>query len=333
MPKQSTFPLKSIVNYGSRIVLIVAFLFLLFRLNSNWSSFISLRDEFVKSLDESNLWHLALVLLLMPFNWLLEGIKWKFLNKPIGEIRLERAMEAVLMGVAVSIVTPNRVGEYLGRVVNVRPGDKWKALTAQLIGSLVQLLLLAVAGLASFIWLSKHFGFIHFDNQVILVSTILGLIVVLTLFYFAQPSLEFISGKVKIGFLDGVKNQMAFIQEYRPSTIFSIGLLTFLRIVLYVFQYWLLLQFFNIDVSPIDSCAAILLTYVIQSGIPLPPLMGLLARGEITLFVWTFFDVNELAVLATSYLLWVINVLGPALIGAVLILKADIWKSFGFEES
>jgi uncharacterized membrane protein len=53
-----------------------------------------------------------------------------------------------------------------------------------------------------------------------------------------------------------------------------------------------------------------------------------LARGEIALILWKFYGVNELSILAASYGLWVINLVMPALVGIIYLMKIKFKSSY-----
>ncbi|HET9430922.1 MAG TPA: hypothetical protein VFO70_07085, partial [Chitinophagaceae bacterium] len=69
-------------------------------------------------------WNFVGVVLLMLANWSLEAIKWKISVRPIQEISFFRSFKAVLSGISFSVSTPNRVGEYLGRVLYMDEGNR-----------------------------------------------------------------------------------------------------------------------------------------------------------------------------------------------------------------
>jgi len=90
------------------------------------------------------------------------------------------------------------------------------------------------------------------------------------------------------------------------------------------------LQFFGVNAPFLEALAGISTVFLVQTSIPLPPVTGLLTRGQVALFVWSFFGGNEISVLAATYSLFVINLILPALIGAVFILKTNVLKSLGY---
>jgi len=77
------------------------------------------------------------------------------------------------------------------------------------------------------------------------------------------------------------------------------------------------------------ACVAIV--YLIQSSLPLPAMLSLLARGEIAILVFSMFNVNEISILATTFGLWIINLLLPAFFGLILLWKIRLLETIGIE--
>jgi len=320
------------LNRLLKAVILLAFAWLIWHVSQDQKTLSVLSAELREQILLGNKLLVAAVIALMPVNWLLESMKWRALNRPIHQISLTRALKAVLMGLTISIFTPARIGEYLGRIINIRPRDKWKALAAQLIGSMMQLVLLMLAGLWGLSIIARESAGQNMPDQRALLA-VAGIILLLLLMLLRAPRiLHWIRVKLSMPRLRDLMQQMHFISNYSGQSMTVIASITLLRLAIYVFQYWLLLQFFGLEIRAPLAVAAILATYLIQSGLPLPLLLGLFARGEVTLLVWKFFPVNELTLLSASYALWVINVFLPALIGLGFLLKTDFLKSFGFEK-
>tara|TARA_B100000674_G_C37682646_1_gene842256 strand:- start:198 stop:647 length:450 start_codon:yes stop_codon:yes gene_type:complete len=118
---------------------IVAFaLYFLFeQFNSRQST--SFRSLGVLDKINSNYFTIIVVIFMMFINWFLEALKWKFLINKIEEISIMTSIRAVFSGITVSTFTPNRIGEYAGRVFCLEKGDRIKAVLITIIGSMSQL--------------------------------------------------------------------------------------------------------------------------------------------------------------------------------------------------
>ena len=94
--------------------------------------------------------NISLVVLMMLLNWFLESLKWRFLISKIERVTIKRSVRAIFSGITVSAFTPNRVGEYAGRVFCLDKGDRIQAVLITVIGSMAQLITTIVFGLYRF---------------------------------------------------------------------------------------------------------------------------------------------------------------------------------------
>src|SRR5262249_38493522 len=92
-------------------------------------------------------WKLWLVLLLMPLNWGIEARKWQLALRPLGGIGYRNAFRAGFTGTTMASFTPNRKGEYLGRILYVKEGQRIKAISLTMACSIAQLMVTLLIGL------------------------------------------------------------------------------------------------------------------------------------------------------------------------------------------
>ena len=100
---------------------------------------------------------------LMCVNWALESFKWQITLRPVQSVNFMRAFKAILVGTCVASFTPNRVGEYLGRMLFVDPGNKILSVAPTILCSMSQMLVTLVAGTLG-IWLFSFLPF-HFEAE------------------------------------------------------------------------------------------------------------------------------------------------------------------------
>ena len=107
-------------------------------------------------------WFIMIIVLIMMFlNWFLESLKWKFLISKIEKITIKRSIRAVFSGITVSAFTPNRVGEYGGRVFCLDTADRIQAVLITVIGSMAQLLTTIFFGSVGILLLPKYLPEFH----------------------------------------------------------------------------------------------------------------------------------------------------------------------------
>ena len=93
-----------------------------------------------------------LVVMLMFVNWFLEALKWRYVTKNLINITLWEAIEAVFCGLTWAVTTPNRLGEYGGRVMFLPNRKRIPGIFAMSVGSFSQGTVTNVLGAVSIIW-------------------------------------------------------------------------------------------------------------------------------------------------------------------------------------
>ena len=285
---------------------------------------------FLNNLKIQNIPYLFFSLILMPINWLIESEKWLKLMMPLEQYQRKTAWKAVLLGISASIFTPNHIGEYLGRITLSKYGNKWKSVGALFLSSWVQVSFILSLGMISLGYLSNFSSDLLPFQTAFYVGGVGSLVLFLIIYFKGGNALDRLLNILQIKKMPGWFQKVNVLNIYDRKTLLWIFGLTFLRLGIYVSQFYLLLLFFGIQVDIEIGVSAILVSYLIQTGIPLPPFLALIARGEIVLLVWKSFVEGELSILSASYSLWVINILIPALIGLVVLFKVNILKSYGY---
>ena len=287
---------------------------------------------FQQSLTGSKIAWLIFAVVLMPFNWLAETQKWYQIMHRYEPLSRWKALKAVLAGVAVSLFTPNRVGEYGGRILFVSLENRWKAVIINLVGNFAQFMVLLTVGTAGALWIMGRFW--HVDPLYLkafaLVATI-GLGMMFLVFYNIKVLIPI--GK-KIPWLHRIKRfvkDLRVLEQFSQRELSDILKWSTIRYGIYATQYLFLLKFFDIKTSLVDGYAGIGALFLLQTSIPLPPVMGLVARGNLAVQVWGPLGANELSSIAATFTLWIINLILPALVGTFSILYVNIAKTFFYE--
>ena len=325
-------PNKSILNLAVKLLIAALLSWAIYRQVFAKQEAVVLWQSLVLHFTYPNLLWLVAVLLLAPLNVALEALKWRQLIGGFSKLNRWQTFKAVLAGTTIAIFTPNRVGEYGGRVLFVEAGQGWKAVIATMVGSLAQLLALLSVGLLGGVYFSLKF--LEPEPYLVAVSVSLGA-AFLGLLFFAYFNIDVVVPLAKrIPYIERFKKplrQLAVLRHYhRPELGRALGL-AFLRYFTYATQYYFLLQFYGVPAPWLLGMAGIATIFLVQASVPLPPAMGLLARGEIALFVWGFFTQDHVDILAATFSLFVINIAVPALLGLVFIVQVNIIKSIGFE--
>src|SRR5581483_2865838 len=160
----------------------------------NWQN--SLHHTWL-ALKGAESWKLLLTVLLMFVNWGLEGRKWQVIIKRIQRLSFIQSCKAVFTGTTLAFFTPNRIGEYMGRILYLDEGKRVNAISLTIVCSMAQLLVTWVAGIGGILYIKAYAGnnLLHtFVAQSgiwvnILLYITVASAVILTLFYFRLAGL------------------------------------------------------------------------------------------------------------------------------------------------
>ncbi|MBK8701636.1 MAG: flippase-like domain-containing protein [Saprospiraceae bacterium] len=262
-------------------------------------------------------------LLLAPLNWFVEISKWKKLTRPFHTLSWKQASESILAGITLGLLTPSRLGEYGGRLLHVDAQFRAQTLFAHFMGSLAQNIPVFIfGGLCSLFFFSNH----YFSNT----TMSLGLSGI-AWFFAGMLVILFSQNKVLLHWLGGIKLIRRFTHKttqwrYVKETLHEVAMLSVLRYLIFAGQYILLLYFFDIDVSLAEAITGVGVIFMFQSGLPLPPALSVFARTQLALIVWSVYDKDQISMLAVPLVLWLLNLLLPALAGGWVILSSNLNK-------
>ena len=80
-----------------------------------------------------------------------------------------------------------------------------------------------------------------------------------------------------------------------------------------------MLLFFNIEISPLQALAAIPVMYLLITFTPSLAAAEPAIRGSAAVFIFSVYSPDEVGILLTGILIWLVNFVVPMLVGSVLI--------------
>ena len=279
---------------------------------------------------EQNVSLIFLVIFMMFLNWFLESLKWRFLILKIEKISIMRSIRAVFSGITVSTFTPNRVGEYAGRVFCLEKADRIQGVLITIIGSMAQLVVTIVFGLIGILLLPNlmpEFEFLLSEfvfAYPIMLFTIILLNVLLITFFLNAPVLSVVLSKIK--FLKSFAKYNEVFAFYNYSDLLEVLLFSIARYAVFTTQFFILLKVFDVDVSYVDSMILITTMLFIVSIIPSIAITEIGVRGSVALFLFGLVSVNTIGILSSAFVMWVINLLLPAMLGTIFIFTLKFFR-------
>jgi len=273
--------------------------------------------------NPTSIWILAVCLLLVFINWGLETMKWRFLIKSFASISFLRSFAAIMSGNAVSLLTPNRVGEYVGRVFFLDSEVRIKSIFATLLGSVSQMIVTLILGVLGFVYFEKSIDAPFYIQLGIGIGGLIFISLLLFFFFNIRVIRSWLPAK---RWSKSIRKYLMVYKLYKNKELETVLLYSLCRYLVFAFQFYLLLVFFGIQIPLIQAMFLIFLMYAVQTVSPTNGFTELIVRGGTTAFLFKGFTPNLAGVLAASYSIWMINLMIPALFGAVIFGFARINK-------
>ena len=262
--------------------------------------------------------YFVMAIILSFFNWSIEAVKWKSLVNRLTEISFKKSVLGVLFGIAFSLFTPNRLGEYGGRVL-VLKDHKIAAIVSTLIGSYSQIVAnMTIGGIAGFIYLWQY---MHLHPYLLLAIFSIYLILVAFLFV-SFFNIEIVSVLFKkYSIFKKISEYVDVVKLYKFNELRNLLFLSLLRYSVYCLQFFLLLKVFRVGIHFFEGIILIPSVFFLQSILPTMALFDLSLRGQIAVeIIGTYATGGLIVVVAASIVLWFINLIVPSIIGGVIAL-------------
>ncbi len=303
-------------------IVLFAFWFIYHKLvaNKNLSDFGTL----LKDIDQLEITAvIGLVVFLMFVNWLLEAAKWKYLMSHIEAISFYRAIESVFCGLTMAIFTPNRLGEYGGRVFFLSPKRRIVGVVAMSVGSIGQLVLTNVFGaIAACFFIYR---FIPIDRVLFIAVVFLAVFFCLffIVFYF---NIKWLNGiLLSFKFTRKYKKFYSILGRYRRKELLRIIGYCLARYLVFSSQYFILFIWLIPGLHYADIVMMTCLLFLVQSALPSLDLFDVGIRSVTAVELFKHVTDQHVAVIACTASIWLINIIIPAILGAYFVFKLNFF--------
>lgn len=265
-------------------------------------------------------WLLLCFVALMPVNWWFETKKWAAVNGSLGLPR-QYHLKGVLAGQALSLSSPQLLGDWLGRMLHAPKAHRRQTAAAMIVANTAQLLATLIPGwFAAWVVMQRHFGSIlAWQIAIPCFMLLLGLLM-------AYFRVSWAIQSVKL-FLP--VSQRDWLRQYLPQldkriladTLLYAGL----RYATFFTQFLLMLAIMQVELPIFQQGVGIAWIFLAKTILPTLNVLGDLGvrEGAAVLYFNQWPDLTEGVVLA-SLAVWVLNVLIPALAGWLVVLWAKL---------
>ena len=312
--------IKIFLNYFLGPLLFIGLSFSIFQQIRHQPHLAQSWSEIKESFFSYKILYLLLAVILIFINWGIETWKWKLLVSSIRPIKFFTAYKAVLSGVSFSVSLPNRIGEYIGRMLYQPEGGRLKTIALAIVGSIAQLLATLLWGIAGLIILRKELlqaypQFVIWYQFII--YGLLFILLALSVFYF------YVSSVISF-FKPWLRNHhflylVEALQNFNVSFLAKLFFLSSLRYGVFLLQYIVVFYFFGVQVAAAVIVPVMSVVFLALAVIPSIALIEVGLRGEVSLRLMGLFSMNSLGIGLTSVTIWFINLILPAIIGTLFL--------------
>lgn len=274
-------------------------------------------------------WKFWLVILFVFVNWGMEARKWQILMKPLQPLSFITAFKSVLCGVTLSLNTPNRMGEYGGRILFVNEGNRLKAITLSIAGGMAQLIITMLMGCFGLLFLligkdvsSTLMGVSVFWIKIFLYGSVIGTIVFIFFFFKLGLLIRLLE---KLPYANRFSKYINILQTFEAKVLLRLLSISFFRYIVFVLQYIFMLQLLHVEQNMWTGFWIITVMFWILAIIPSFAIAELGIRGTVAKTLFSY-SLNTLGILTATFGIWFVNLFIPALIGSLLILGIKIKK-------
>ncbi len=276
-----------------------------------WSSILA------AALEARPVWALAAVVLI-PLNVGLEAFRWhRLVVKLAPDVRFKTSLAAVLSGYPLGLLTPGRIGDYVGRALYLRdisPGASATLTFAERIATLACCLVFGLVALPYFLLTHTDVASMAWVTVLVLAILATGFLLVLLL----HPRLARSLLEIVLPFRR-TKHVFAVLNRFSGRDATELFALSIVRYAVFSTQFVLLVHAFQADVGWLTAYTGVVLIFFAKSAIPSITLGDLGIRESAAVFFLGGFGVAEAAAFNASLGIFAANILLPALIGLTLL--------------
>jgi len=267
--------------------------------------------------EDFSLHLIVIVTLLMLLNWSLEAWKWKLMICKVEEVGFFRSLEAVFSGLTVSFFTPNRTGEFAGRIFQLKKADRIKASIITIIENSSQLIITIFTGSVALIFYLIRYT--DMNTYWLVACTVFSITIALAAVFLY----------LNITLLENFFDRFHFLKKYHPYievfSFYSTGelvrilFISLLRFFVFTLQFYLLLELFGIALPYLSTLLMTTMIFYVMTLVPTFFLTELAVRGSVAIAFLGALTNNEAGIINSTVSLWLINLAIPALIGAFFV--------------
>jgi hypothetical protein len=270
---------------------------------------------------------------LMLVNTSLEGYKWYLLTSSVAPLKYFRAFSSYLAGIAFSIITPNRIGEYPGRILYLGKSHTFRYINVSVLGVVSQLSAVYFFGFAGLIYYNffistggdglYNSALNFYVPKIALAACFLVNIGIVVLYLRFE---EWLPAFGRIRWLRRFITYARLLNRITMSRQMLVLGISLLRFFIFSAQFLSLLRYMNVGMPVAGGFCMAALFFWIMAVIPSVTLTELGIRGKVSLFLFRNFSSNTVGIITAMAGLWLLNLIIPSIVGSILIMRMKLLR-------
>lgn len=323
---------KILINYVVGPILFIVLAFTIYRKITNQATLEQTKQLINSALSNKNKPYIIALFILMAANWAIESRKWQLLVRTVQQVSYFTAVKGVLSGLSFSLFAPNGIGDYFGRIVFMKEGNRLRSIALNIVGSISQVFITFLAGLLGLVYLQntawqnlpQAHGFTGF--WVTAVIYMIAMTTVITGFIYFR--LSWLTKLVeKIPFVYKYKFLIENLESFHWKELTKILALSACRYIIFIVQYLLMMHIFNVDINWFDAVCTTSVLFLVMAVLPTIPVADLGIRGETGLQLFGVLSKNTGGIVFTAAGIWLLNIIIPAIAGSIFVLSIRIFRN------
>ena len=268
-------------------------------------------EFFLAQLLDVREWAPAVILTLLLFttaNWFVEVLKWQRLAQLIRPTTWVESLKQSLSSLTVSILTPNRIGEYGAKAMYFSKEERSRVVLYNFLGNFNQMATTVIFGCLGFLFIFREIKGLELVEiswikmGMFTATVIIGLVLL---------------SRMWKGFYAKMVLGLRTVPLRTHSEVFVLSLVKYL---IFSHQFYFLLAFFGVDLGYLQCMGLLSLSYLISSLIPGFVLFDWLVKGSVAVAIFGRFGVDQMLVLSITSVMWLLNFGLPSVIGTFYVM-------------
>lgn len=277
----------------------------------------SLVNELRKIFQWQNSFNFTILMGLIVVNWGFEAKKWQILAHKFEVLSFKKAYSSVLIGLCLGFITPANIGDFAGRIWQLKNKQKTESIGAILLGNGIQFYVSLIFGAIAYLIIGQEkMGVL---DQLIFDLLIFMLVLGIIIYARNQQMIQFL---YRFSWIKKYQKNINSVLNFDSDTTITVLIWSILRYLTFSLQFILVLFMFGVNINLFDLWAVTALVFLYKTIIPtLNFFTDLGIREYSALHFFGMFSVNLSAVVVATFFLWLINILLPVLLGSILFLR------------